>query len=217
MWRVGVNLARLTLEVGPRDFPQDGGIGYRNHLYKYVHCYFLWTLYPYLHPETNEEWSRRNRELVLKLQSEQLTRAAGLSHFYARGRQLYLSVEKSRSQATLNSSLAPATEQIVGKALHWLVGMYEFPPDVAEEWSAIITTGKDLASYVDASQNFFYSQLAHALALYPGDVTNADAWASIAILADQAVATQKPNEWQPLCDQLMALYVEEAKRPRTNS
>lgn len=214
MWRVGVNLARLTLEVGPRDFPQDGGVAYRNHLYKYVHCYFICTLYPYLLPDADDPWTRRNRELVLKLQTEPLQRAAGLSHAYVRGRQLFLSVEKSRAQAARNPALVSATEQVVAKAFHWLV-MYDLPPDIPKEWSKLITTGKDMASFTAASQSFFYSQLSSALGLDRADAPNAAAWSNIAMLADQAVSTQKPEEWQPFCEQLMALYVDEAKRVKT--
>jgi hypothetical protein len=212
MWDIGVNLARLTLERGPRDFPQDGGTAYRNHLYKYVHCYFLWTFYPALLPDTDEAWSRHNRELVLKLQAEPLKQAVGLSHCYARGRQLFLSAERARAQAATNPALVAAAEVSIRKGLDWLGAMYALPAEMMGEWLRLITTERDPASFKDSSQNFFYSQLAHALGLYPGDWANAESWGSLALSTDQASSGLKPEEWQPICEQLMTLYVDEAKR-----
>jgi hypothetical protein len=214
MWDAGVNLARLTLERGPGDFPQDGGIAYRNHLYKYVHCYFLWALYPALAPRTDDEWSRSNRELVLNLSLKPLRQLVGVSHFFVRGRQLFLSFEKPRAQAALNPQALANTERLASKALDWLVVMYDFPEEMAQEWLRVITTAKDAAAFKEGSQTFFYAQLAHALRLDLGESTTADSWASLALSADQAGAALKPAEWQPICGQLMALYGEEAKKFR---
>jgi len=210
MWDVGVNLARSTLERGPRDFPQDGGVAYRNYLYKYVYCYFLWALYPSLLPDASDAWSRRNRERVVQLPTGPLKQAVGLSHFYVRCRQLFQSFEKSRAQAAQNLQILSNTEKLAGKSLDWLVVMYDFSADLGKEWLKVITTSRDLAAYTEASRRFFYSQLASALGLDPADATNAESWASLAVSADQS--TPKPEEWQPICEQLMTLYVEEAKR-----
>jgi len=214
MWEAGVNLARLTLERGARDFPQDGGIAYRNHLYKYAHCYFLWTLYPALHPATDDDWSRSNRELVLNLSLKPLRQAVGVSQFFVRGRQLFQSFEKARAQAAVNPQVQSNAEKLAIKALDWLVGMYDFPEEMAKEWLRLITTAKDAAAFQEASQNFFFAQLGHALRLDLGEPTAADSWARLAISADQAAARLRPEEWQPICEQLMTLYVEEAKKQR---
>jgi hypothetical protein len=212
MWDVGVNLARLTLDRGQEDFPQDGGIAYRNHLYKFAHCYFLWALYPALHPSSDDEWSRANRELVLNLSVKPLRQAAGVSHFLVRGRQLFASFEKSRAQAARNPQAHANTERMATKALDWLVAMYDFPDDMAKEWLRHITTSTDAAAFKEASQNFFYAQLAHALHLDLGEPTTVESWVSLAVTADQAGAALRPEEWQQTSGQLMALYTDEAKK-----
>jgi len=217
MWDAGVNLARLTLDRGSSDFPQDGGIAYRNHLYKYVHCYFLWALYPALLPTTDDEWSRSNRELVLNLSMKPLRQAVGASQFFVRGRQLFLSFEKSRAQAVLNPQVLSNTEKLASKALDWLVDMYDFPDEMAKEWLRLITTAKDSAAFKEASQKFYYAQLAHALRLDLGEPATAESWATLAVSADHPGATLRPEEWQPICEQLMTLYGEEAKRQKDPS
>jgi hypothetical protein len=212
MWDIGVNLARLTLERGPRDFPQDGGIAYRNHLYKYVYCYFIWVLYPALHPDTKDEWSQRNRELVLSLRTKQVKQAVGLSHAHVRCRQLFQSFDKSRSQAAQNPQLLATTEKLAAKSFDWLVVMYDFSAELANQFLKLITTSPDMAAYTEASRNFFCSHLGYALGLDPDDTANADLWASLAVSAEQTGAALKPEEWQPIVTQLMKLYVDEASR-----
>jgi hypothetical protein len=212
MWDAGVNLARLTLQRGRGDFPQDGGIAYRNHLYKYVHCYFLWVLYPALHPSANDEWSRSHRELVLNLPIKGLRQMVGASHFFVRARQLFVSFEKSRAQAAANPQVLANTERLAAKGLDWLVTMYDFPEEMAQEWLRLITTAKDSAAFKEASPNFFYAQLAHALRLDLGEPATTESWVHLAVSADQAGATLRPEEWQPLCEQLMVLYGAEAKK-----
>jgi hypothetical protein len=101
IWMVGVRLANVAMQWGHRDFPPDGGIGFRNELYKHPYCYLREVIH-FTRPESKDVWTVLNRGKVFRLNAEHLIRIAGLSHFHIAARNLYLG--KTRGDSPRRSS-----------------------------------------------------------------------------------------------------------------
>jgi len=200
IYSIGLGVCNAQLAFGAEDFPEDGGVSFRNDVYKYAYCYFL-ALFHYLDEESKDSWTIRNGETVLRLKADHLVRIAGTSHFYVSGRQMHLSNVDPRNRH-------------MRITLDWLANAYHVPNGVPECWFKIVTTNRDHDAYYKSALGLFYTDIAGAIASNIDDDLNASAWGGVAFAAEMIRFGLEEDEWAPRCDADLALCKEEAKRRR---
>lgn len=211
---IGICLASTAIDFGPTDFPDDGGDAFCNDLYKYAYSYYQ-ALFHFLHQDTKDEWSDRNREHVLRLRKEKLITATGLSHFHRQGRQLHFYLDQFRPPAPPDPSGFRSAVKMTQKTLDWLSGAYRFGKSVPTKWYELLTASDAFSTYMEKAQAYFYSEIACALLLDPNDRANSKCWSGLAFMADYYALNLKNEEWAPICKQHFAGYRDDAIRLRT--
>jgi hypothetical protein len=201
--RIGFGVGNAQLDYGQQDFPGDGGIAFRNEVYKYPHCYFR-ALFHYLHEESTAKWTNRNRDNVFKLTDDHLLRIVATSHFYVQARQMHLANVDPRNRH-------------MRTVLDWLTNAYQAPAEVPQRWFKIVTTVRDHVAYWKEAQRFFYADIAYALVSGKDDEENAGLWGDVAFSADFLGFNTKDEEWVPTCQEHFAAYYEDLKRLRKPS
>lgn len=203
LYWIGIGVGNAQLDYGQQDFPADTGIAFRNDVYKYPHCYFR-ALFHYLHEESTDKWTIRNRDQVFKLTEDHLIRIVATSHFHVQARQMHLANVDPRNRHM----------RIV---LDWLANAYQAPADVPQRWFKIVTTVREHDAYWREAQRVFYTDIAYALVSNKDDEENTGLWSGVAFSADLLSFNTKDEEWAPTCQEHFAGYYEDLKRLRKPS
>jgi len=203
LYWIGIGVGNAQLDYGQQDFPADTGIAFRNDVYKYPHCYFR-ALFHWLHAESTDRWTIRNREQVFKLTQDHLIRIVATSHFYVQARQMHFANVDPRNKHM----------RIV---LDWLTNAYQAPAEVPQRWFKIVTTIRENDAYWKEAQKFFYTDIVYALVSSKDDEENAGLWCGVAMSADSLRINTRDEEWAPTWQQHFAGYYEDLKRLRKTS
>jgi hypothetical protein len=197
-YSIGIGVCYAQLAFGGEDFPDDGGVAFRNDVYKYANYYFQAMLH-YLDDGSKDVWTVRNRDAVLSLTADHLVRVAATSHFYVRARQMHLANVDPRNRH-------------LRITLDWLANAYQVPNGVPMCWFKIVTTIRDHDAYWKSALRLFYTDIAGALERSIDDDANARAWGGVAFAAEILCFGINDDEWTPACNADFAVFMEEANR-----
>jgi hypothetical protein len=196
-YRIGLNLADVTMEFGAVDFPSDNGVGFRNQLYAYPYAYLREVNYYLTNEQVKDSWKDRNQDRLVTLRDEHLIRIIATSHFYSRARQMHF------------ANLLPQNKHM-RITLDWLTSMYGVSEEVPKHWFKTVTTIRDNEAYWKESQRFFYREIAYAMVSGMEDEIAASEWGGFAIGVDmQADSLNQNEEWKRLCNEQFAVLSHE--------
>src|SRR5262245_43168163 len=85
LWtRMAWSVRQVAMEFGPADYPEDGGVAFRNEVLAFV-TQFINVLEALLEESSTDPWTLGNRERVNRLSDEALLSIAASCHFYNLG------------------------------------------------------------------------------------------------------------------------------------
>jgi len=210
---IGVCLASAQMDWGSTDFPEDGGVAYRNRLYSYAYSYFE-AVIGLLAPDSTDPWKLKNEQRVVALTDSKLIKMAGLSHVHAQGRVLHNTLEHARRNSALNPRLVQSAGKSIQTSLDWMRAAYTLPESIPMRWHKMIVSSSDHSAYLKESIACFYSELASALDLDSSDTANAECWSGLSFLADINASQRPAVGWEELCRDHFTGYTEEATKLR---
>lgn len=147
---------------GQQDFPQDGGVSFRNEFIKFPLAF----IYETNNPVPGDEAAAKNIALLDKLTPLQMVRIIGILHFYI---------------TTWDVCRGLISPRDFHKALDWIFNAYGLPGSVSIEWSAIAKRNTSELGLPEGQEKM-YSEIAAILGADPNDKESAGDLSGLAFI-----------------------------------
>lgn len=206
--RTAFRLNKVWRLWGPKDYPDDQGVAFRNELFLFAD----WMLYLLRQgcsedPEVENEWIARNATKLLSLDDEELMRCVGLCCIHMQAFSWHLHF--------LNHPSIPGDDTRVkqklaafGRQLDWVYTVHDLPQDVAAACHNLLVEHLGDREYLEASKEQLGVILVRTK-LGWSEAASPEMWDYIACTADTSSKNQMlqdPVQTQQFCDRVFAQF-----------
>ncbi len=188
---IGNRLSSVASYFGPGDFPDDGGVTFRNEFFGYSYGWFD-SAKLYMYEEPNDEWAVASAERILHLCPEHVTRVVGACHFFFELWSFHRAIWQRQTTGP-----SQGYGDLLKKTLDWLTNTYNPSGDYAEAWFQLVTRTSDGDEYYARAQELTYREISYAVMEDPNVVDRN--WSSFAIAAGLVRQPANDPNWQRVC------------------
>jgi hypothetical protein len=176
---IGERLVDVWQQFGPRDFPDDNGVSFRNEFVRFPINFINELRFP--DSPDNDYWFAANPPRLESLRPRQLMEVIGILHFYS---------------ATWDACRGRIDVAQFHKSLDWIHNTYDLPGSMAVEWFEIARTSTDKYS-VPTGKRKMYREIAAIIGADVDDELNESAWSGIALIVHTLYEDDEPahSEW----------------------
>lgn len=193
---------------GNEDYPQDGGVGFRNEIFLFGDWMF------YLlrngcseNSENPNEWMQRNALTLLGLDSSDMMRCVGLANMHMTIFWCYFNIKNSDSGLGDDSYI----QQLLasnGRQLDWIYNVHSLPETTARAAHQLLVDHLNNGDeFVTANKELLGMQLTKTgLGWCEGSSPEMwDRWATSAYMSSKNQLTEEPAKTEQFCEQFFSV------------